>query len=876
MKRYLFFAALFFVLTTAVFSAETVRVGSRSVSGTRGVPQILVDGQPVRSRMFFGNPGSLPIAIGTEAKRYSFDFQPVESEPKTATMHIRLDAKPQTVLFDDILLEELDADGKTQRNVFGTCKFDNGQDDFKKEWTFYPQGTANTTGTVSVESTGGIAHSGALKIQITAPKDGNYPDFHVFHFANLALDQTKKYRLTFWAKSDTETKLRLAFYRPGTHFVFLGGIGHDFFKSQIELAGKAGAPFVSFSIGLPWAEPGKENNFDSVDEACKRVLAANPDALLIPRIPTDPPTWWVEANPDDVITWRGTPHEARKVAAVSSLKYRKEAAERLDVLVRHLEETFPKNIAGYHPCGQNTGEWFYQDSWGPALNGYAEADGTAWNFWQQKRNIVPRPVPSPELRLSKTGGVFRDVAVEKEQQAILDFAGFQQEMMADTVLTFAKTVREASKGKHLVVFFYGYGFEFGALQTGPATSGHYALRKVLASPDMDILCSPISYFDRQKGGSAPAMSAAESVALAGKLWLYEDDTRTHLTPRPFTFPGGEVGADTQGETVQLLLRNTGECAVRNFGTWWMDLGTAAWFDDPVLWEQMKKLETLDKLFLGKPQIFEPEVAVFLDEKSMLAVAAGGQTVSIPAVYKIRESLARMGTPYGQYLLDDFLNGKVKTKLNVFANAWLLSKEQRKQLKEKAEASGTVNIWCYAPGFLDAEKGGAIENVEELTGFKVRPIENVNAWAEPTEYGKQLGLQTGFGIKQPVKPLFTVTDTKPDEVLAAYPDGSPAAVICASVNGSTSIFAGVPGVNSQLLRLAARKAKVHLFTEQDCNVYANGNAVVLHGAADSGIDVHFKQSGKIVDLLSDKTLGNDSKITVPLKLGETKIILIPSE
>ncbi|MDR1140579.1 MAG: beta-galactosidase [Planctomycetaceae bacterium] len=870
-------------------AAETVRVDV-----TNGVPRILVDGQPVRARMFFGNPGSLPIAVGTEAQRLAFEFQPVESEPKSATMHIRFGNKSAVIAFDDLLLEELDVEGKPVRNVFGCYRFENGMDDFKNDWTFWqPAGEMNTVGNVTVEPKAGADNSNAMIVRLTAPKTGKFPDFHVYHHPNLVLDKTKKYRLSFWIKSDVPTSLRIAFYRPETNFIYLGGINADFFRNQIKLAGEAGAKFVSFSTMLPWTPPGKEVNWNAVDDSCRRVLAANPDALLIPRIPMDPPAWWVDANPGDVITWKGTPHDSRKVAAVSSMKYRKEAAERLDALVRHLEENFGTNMGGYHPVGQNTGEWFYQDSWGPALNGYAEADTTAWRIWLENRykndqalqtawgnnsaTLSTAEIPLPELRTSKTGGVFRDVAVEKAQQIVLDFVEFQQEMMIDTVLAFAKTTRNASNGKRLVVIFYGYVFEFGALSTGPATSGHYALRKALASPDVDIYCSPISYFDRKAGGSAAAMTAAESVALSGKLWLYEDDTRTYLTPEfQLSFPGWQDGGTTFEATRQLLLRNTAECAVRHFGTWWMDLGAGGWFDDPKLWAEMKRLETIDNLFLETPVPFQPEVAVFLNESSLLSVAAGGNVMSVPAVHKIREPLARMGTPYGQYLLDDFLNGKVHAKLNVFAAAWRLSESQRKLLKQQSAKAGTVNIWCFAPGFLDTEKGGSTETINELTGFKTKLIAGVNAWAEPTEIGKSLGLENGFGIKNPVKPLFSVTDAKPEETLAVYSDGSAAVVMRRGESGETSIFSGVPGVSSELLRLAAKKSGVHLYTNRDCNVYANGSAIVLHGSADGSVNVNFGKPVTIIDLLDGSTVGKGSVLTIPLKLGETRVLKMQEE
>ena len=132
---------------------------------------------------------------------------------------------------------------------------------------------------------------------------------------------------------------------------------------------------------------------------------------------------------------------------------------------------------------------------------------------------------------------------------LLDLAEFQQQMMADCVCELARAARQASRGRKLVVFFYGYVFEFGAIRNGPATAGHYALRRVLDCPDIDVLCSPISYFDRGLGQSGPAMTAAESVALAGKLWLYEDDTRTYLGTRPVSGLGGRRLDDRGHEPV---------------------------------------------------------------------------------------------------------------------------------------------------------------------------------------------------------------------------------------------------------------------------------------------------------------------------------------
>jgi hypothetical protein len=437
--------------------------------------------------------------------------------------------------------------------------------------------------------------------------------------------------------------------------------------------------------------------------------------------------------------------------------------------------------------------------------------------------------------------------------------------MADLVCELAHAVRQASHGRKLVTFFYGYLFEFGTIRLGPATCGHYALRRVLDCPDIDLLCSPISYFDRGIGASAPAMTAAESVALAGKMWLYEDDTRTYLGSGEF--PGQFDGAKDQAETLTMLRRNVAEEATRNFATWWMDLGMTGWFNDPRLWDEMKRLDAVDRVFLKKPIPYRPEVAAVIDERSMLETSASAWTVTEQGIYQVRRPLGRMGAPYGQYLLDDVVRGRVHAKLYIFLNAWQLSATQRQALGRHTR--GTCCVWCYAPGWHDGDKTSA-EAMQKLTGFRLVPVSPARAWATPTDVGKQLALQTPFGVDAPVKPLFAAADATPAETLATYPDGS-AAVALRSVHGGHSLFVGAPGLTSELLRFAARKAGVHLYTQTDCNVYANGPIVALHASQDGAIDLDTGHRGQVRDVLSGELVGTGPRLNLPMKKGETRVL-----
>ena len=357
------------------------------------------------------------------------------------------------------------------------------------------------------------------------------------------------------------------------------------------------------------------------------------------------------------------------------------------------------------------------------------------------------------------------------------------------------------------------------------------------------------------------MTAAESIALAGKLWLYEDDTRTYLANDAIAY------VDTIEATNHEMLRNTAQCALRNFGTWWMDLSATGWFNDQRIWAEMSRLKALDEPLLTTPRPFRPEVAAVIDPRSMIRVAAGGNSVTNPGVYEARRPLGRLGAPYGQYLQDDVAAGRVSAKMYVFLTAWCLSPAERQQLLRATR--GTMRVWCYAPGYQERH-GTSLDAMRELTGFQLKPVSPASAWAKPTEAGRKLGLREGFGVRGPIRPLFAAADATPQEILATYPDGSAAVALRRTGDGS-SLFVGPPGLTSPLLRLAARQAGVHLVTQTDCNVYANGPYLVLHGSQPGPLEIDTGLAGHVQDLLTGQTLGRGPKLTLPLKSGETRIL-----
>jgi len=301
----------------------------------------------------------------------------------------------------------------------------------------------------------------------------------------------------------------------------------------------------------------------------------------------------------------------------------------------------------------------------------------------------------------------------------------------------------------------------------------------------------------------------------------------------------------------------------------MDLGATGWFNDPGMWEQMAKLSALDEPLLEHPTPYRPEVAAVIDGRSMMRVAAGAHHVTTEAVSRARQALGRTGAPYGQYLLDDVLAGKVHAKVYVFLSAWCLDPDQRRQLIEVTR--GSVRVWCYAPGYQE-EHATTLDGMHKLTGFKVRQISGTDAWAVPTATGKEMGLSEELGLKRHVNPLFAAADATPAETLARYGDGS-AAIALRKTDDGIDLFVGPPGLTSELVRIAARKAGAHLYTQADCNVCANGPYMMVHAANDGPLEIDTGSPGPIRDLLTNELVGSGPRITLPISKGQTRVLKV---
>jgi len=852
-----------------VFAGEAKPLKVR-VQSTPGGPQIHVNGKPVPPRFFWGSENSGSLPVGAAWAERAFEFTPDADVPGNGTLHFRFSETPGDVWLADLRI--VDAQSGAPALPAGSFA---AQEAFVRTWSAWPVGAANTVGHCAFAEN-------ALRVTLAAPPgNGKWPDFHLHSRCGLTFAKGRTYRCTFRAKAQPGQRLTPAVYRVdgGVHSHIGGPQGS--FLSQVALARDAGVDLVSFAAPACWTPPGQAQDWAPLDTLCRRIIAVNPEVLLVPRFSADAPGWWLAGHPEARMVYDGdTPYP---VACVSDRTYRADVCAHLEKLARHMGEAFPDHFAGLHPCGQNTGEWFYYDAWKRPLSGYDPATRAAFRDWLKQRGdpaAATAEPPSPEERRAHPGGLLRDPAREGR---LIAFARLQQQEMADFVRALAAACRRGTDGKKLVLFFYGYGFEFPPLSNGAPASGHYALGSLLGSRDIDILCSPISYTDRDWLGTAPAMSAAESVRAAGILWLNEDDSRTYLDPRKqeHVQEGGLVDLE---QTRQVMLRNTAQAALRGFGTWWMDLPGQGWFNDAAIWREIVRLRPVDEAMLRRPAPFLPDIAAVIDEDSMCHLAGGSSPAARPLIYEGRSALGRCGAPYGQYLLQDVLDGKVPARMQVFLSAWRLTAEQRQKLAAQrrtgmwrtlsgwmgvAHATDTTRVWCWAPGYLYPDRADSA-GIREVTGFQAKEVTLPTAVATPTSLGRKHGLAQAWGPQAPIRPLFCVEAAAADEVWATYSDGSPAVALRRSKAG-LDLFVGVPQLTPELLHAAARRSGVHLFTQPGPALWAAEGHLSVQAHTNGPVLFDTGRRQPVCDALDGSAVGAGPRVTLDMKPGEVRVL-----
>lgn len=855
-----------------------------------GVPQLKINGKVERPRMLYVSPlyytsgkGNNETKLTSQFKDISFDCAKFYNSTDSAIFQFVAGDNPMEYYISKFEIVDKDSGEKTV-----DIKFDGKACDPR---IAFKCDDASAKPKVELKNVV-IDGEKALKVALLE-KSENVKLFQVY-IPNIKLGLFKNYRVNMRVRAGKNSdnlnfKYTLLDNRGGPTYVQYAPMGKSYVKSQVKFAKESGnVDIITFPVRAMdfYLKEGQKPDYSLMDSALKDITSANPNAKIIIRALMYPSEIWLAENPDDTQTFAdGT--KSRKFPSISSEKYRQESQKALSMIIDFAEKHYGKNMLGYHIGGGNSAEWFYGDSWGRNWQGYDKSTEKAWVNWLKKTYKNDQALqkawnnPSAKIAEQKVPTVAEReepnfLINPKTQKKIADFNQFWNDEMVDTVSCLAKVVREKVPNK-LSVFFYGYAGEFSLMYNGVSYSGHLGLGKFLKNKDVDMLTGPISYFDRNFGGGKTTMGATESVSRAGKIWTDEDDTSTYLAPKTSKYPGMEPEINNIEKTLDILSRNMAQEAIRNTGSWWMDLTGAGWFNDPNMWQQNAKFDKMERDMLANPVLYNPEIALVFDETSGMYGAARGTSRLMTLEFRVaRGSLNRIGTPFGHYLLDDLLFGKsTNSKLDIYAVAYALDAKKRNAIKERAKKNASVFVW--AAGYIDLDKSEfSLEAMKDLTGFEFEDIQDgkIQAVAVPTNEGKKIGITKPFGIGDEgyfPTPLLAPKLQEGDVVFATYKNGKPALVL----RGKT-LFCGTSKIPYQMYKKMAEIAGVKTYTNSPAAVYKNGNYILITPTefADKEhrtVEINTYSDKDVFDAITGEKLGKGPLLKFEMQKGQNKIL-----
>ncbi|MCX6624990.1 MAG: beta-galactosidase [Acidobacteria bacterium] len=635
--------------------------------------------------------------------------------------------------------------------------------------------------------------------------------------------------------------------------------------------------------GMEWVKP--DYDFSTVKARYGRILDTDPEAMFHLRcqLEVGADDWWSKLHPEELEVHS---NGRRYTQSFASRVWRDEAKAFLRAYVQALSETgVLDRVVAIQVGAGHTGEWVKGETSMHELCGdYSEPMRRHFRQWLRQRyggdvaalrkawnaaavTFETAEVPPAADQLYAKRYLIRDPRLEGRT---IDYFRCLAELSGEAVIDFCHTVKQATGGKKLAGAFYGYVLElawnggfFAERPDSPYStyqrSGHLGLRMVLESPDVDFLVSPYSYGFRGIGGDGPSMIPAESARLHGKLIIIEDDTRTHL--------GGETTyghAVSLAESEAILRRNFSGAMTRGQGVWWLS-GSVDAAREPAFSPLLRRFGQISKRLLATDRTPASEVAVLVDDESLF-YESSLNNLDVPGIFQQRLwGLAHLGAPVDTYLMEDFVQGRLRPyKLYVFLNAFRLDGARRQALARNLRRDGRVALWIYAPGFVKDDL--SLEHMTELTGFRFGmserpwgPLMHVTNYRHPITKGLSQDLQWGTNSK--LGPIFSVEDpgaTVLGQVVFSEGSCRPGMAVRTFADW-TSIYVAAPNLPAPLLRNVARFAGAHIYSGDGDVLYASRELLGVHTV--SGGARRFalpRTAGEVVDLFADQVVARNTK------------------
>lgn len=665
------------------------------------------------------------------------------------------------------------------------------------------------------------------------------------------------------------------------HF-FFGNISSEASEkavlAEVKLAAEKGVHLFCLYLELPVDPQPDEPPAEEAARLLESVLAVDPDAWVMFRVVFVPTEGWVEKYPDAAYRH---PDGSQADPSICSVSWWGEAEKCLKKLVTDVaRRKSGKRCIGYHI---ERGEWFNgpddgYDTSPAALAAFREwvraryfgdevALRASWHDGSASFDTLKIPEPLEPRGLQAT------ILTERRERRNVDYHDFLSDAYVERIGALARAIKEAAKGSVLVACSYGYTFEFSHPH-----SGHLSLARLLKCPDIDLIAGPPSYTSRLPGGACPFAGPIDSIALAGKLFVLEEDYKTSLGRKGERDDFNPV-LESPKDLESAHWRGLGMALAHTAGVSWMDTWGSGWLNSPGIWSRAEKVRSLFTMRLNAEPP-PPDVAVLIDERSMTMLQDSRLAVNL--VSKAREAVLRAGVCAGFYLLSDLTRRDFPDcSLYLFLNAWDIGAQVRAAIREKLHRNGKTLVWWYAAALLEYHRP-APETMKQVIGialkaqpFASRPGTTITQHQHPLTSALE---ESAIATEEVYEPTYFAVDDEA-QPLGVYTDTGLPSFVTREVRlpgrgeaAWRTVFIGEPFISPGLVRGLCRLAGVPIYSSAGDVVHVRPPFLTLHATKGGRREIAVPDGLEVRDALTGEPLQDPS---ADLRDGETRILLIGS-
>lgn len=648
---------------------------------------------------------------------------------------------------------------------------------------------------------------------------------------------------------------------------------------------------------LGWYETGYD--YSKVDRTLAQYFTANPRAwmLLTFTLDTRYHSWWLKQHPEAMCQMEGGEtvigdyHGGRRqLPSYGSPVWREAYSDVVRNLIRHLRQTpYAERIIGFHPCSGISWEWFHWGSQSGELVDYSQAGQADFRRWLRERygtddvlrqawgqggdlSLASAQVPAGERRRGPAQGLFFDPGTQRD---VLDYNAYQHDVVADTILHFARLVKEETGGRSLFGTYYGYVTHLPESPGFCQGSGHFRLQRLLDAPEIDYLMAPVAYAWREVGGTAATMTAAGAFPLHGKLFYNQADLRTHWSQQ-----AGHGKPDTVRGSIACMRRELARNLAEGSAIQWYDFSLGWTFGDRRLTDEAKRLYEAGLVRL-KTSDWPPEdyLLVVVDERQMGTFDPFRPPYGLELIYRQREHLTRAGVPYRTVLWSDLRTYPelLRHRAMVLLNLFRLDDAELAFLQEHVLRDGrTVAIvgpvGLVGPQGPDVARTARVLGRPMVLGPESLPLQAVFAKELDGPWAQAAGLTVG--VNTPFAPCVVPQSTDNARVLASFTTGGGPAALCDERDECRLFWSAVPGLPPPVLRAVAETAGVPVLCRSDDAIFAGHGFVGIHAATVGEKRVRLPHPGRVTDLISGRRWpAGTTEVSLPMAAGDTAILRV---